>query len=84
MMNAKVRGRKGSLDGTLTAKANANPILATHTYEVEFADGQTANLAANAIGQNMYAQCDSEDNEFVHLAEITDHRSLSMRHSEST
>ena len=74
MMNAKVRGRKRQLDGTVLGKANSNPILDTRTYEVEFADGQRAELAANVIAENMYAQCDSEGNQYLLLAGIVDHR----------
>ena len=55
MMNAKVRGRKRQSDGTLLGKAHSNPILDTRTYEVEFADGQKTELAANVIAENMFA-----------------------------
>jgi hypothetical protein len=74
MMNAIVRGRKRQLDGSLRGKANANPILDTRTYDVEFPDGQRAEVAANVIAQNMYSQCDIEGNQHLLLAGITDHR----------
>ena len=74
MMNAKVRGRKRQSDGTLRGKAHSNPILDTRTYEVEFADGQRTELAANVIAENMFAQCDSEGNQYLLLAGIVDHR----------
>ncbi|KAI2513194.1 Reverse transcriptase (RNA-dependent DNA polymerase) [Fragilaria crotonensis] len=74
MMSGKVRGRKRTADGSLVGKANANPILDTRTYEVEFPDGQTAELAANIIAQNMYAMCDTEGNQYLLLAGIVDHR----------
>ena len=74
VMNAKVRGRKRQKDGTLLGKANSNPILDTRTYDVEFPDGQTSELAANVIAQNMYAQCDSEGNQYLLLAGIVDHQ----------
>ncbi|KAI2503448.1 Reverse transcriptase (RNA-dependent DNA polymerase) [Fragilaria crotonensis] len=74
MMSAKVRGRKRQHDGTLVGKANPNPILDTRTYEVEFMDGQKAELTANVIAQNMYAQCDSEGNQYLLLAGIVGHR----------
>ncbi|KAI2488761.1 hypothetical protein MHU86_25815 [Fragilaria crotonensis] len=54
MLSAKVRNRKRAIDGSLIGKANSNPILDTRTYEVEFADGQTTELSANVIAQNMY------------------------------
>lgn len=74
MVNAKVRGRKRQLDGSVVGKANANPILDTRTYEVEFPDGQTAELAANVIAQSMYSMCDTEGNQFLLLSGIVDHR----------
>jgi hypothetical protein len=74
MMSARVRGRKRDADGSLRGKAHSNPILDTRTYEVEFPDGQTAELAANVIAQNMYSMCDTEDNQFMLMAGITDHR----------
>jgi hypothetical protein len=46
----------------------------TRTYEVEFADGQRTELAANVIAENMFAQCDSEGNQYLLLAGIVDHR----------
>ncbi len=74
MLSAKVRRRKRAIDGSLVGKANSNPILDTRTYEVEFADGQTAELSANVIAQNMYAMCDLEGNQFLLLKGIVDHR----------
>jgi hypothetical protein len=41
---------------------------------VEFADGQRTELAANVIAENMFAQCDSEGNQYLLLAGIVDHR----------
>jgi hypothetical protein len=55
-------------------KANANPILDTRTYEFEFPDGQTAELAATVIAQNMYAMCDVGGNQCLLLAGIVDHK----------
>ncbi|KAI2497691.1 Reverse transcriptase (RNA-dependent DNA polymerase) [Fragilaria crotonensis] len=74
MMTATVRGRKRSSDGTLRGKANANPILDTRTYEVEFPHGEKTEVAANIIAQNMYSQCDSEGNQYLLLSGIVDHR----------
>ena len=61
-------------DGSLIGRSNPNPILDTRTYEVEFPDGQTAELAAIVIAQNMYAMCDIEGNQYLLLAGIVDHR----------
>ena len=74
VLTAKVRGRKRESDGTLRGKANPNPILDTRTYEVEFSDGQRTEVAANIIAQNMYAQCDSEGNQYLLLGGIVDHK----------
>jgi DUF917 family protein len=74
MLSAKVRGLKRALDGILTGKANQNPILDTRTYDVEFPDGQMAEISANVIAQNMYAMCDLEENQYLLLAGIVDHR----------
>ena len=49
-----------------------NPILDTRTYEVEFPDGQTAKYSANIIAENMYAQCNTEGNQYLLLKEIVD------------
>jgi hypothetical protein len=73
-MSGKVRGRKRMADGSLIGKSNTNPILDTRTFEVEFPDGQTAELAANVIAQNMYAMCDIEGNQYLLLEGIVDHR----------
>jgi hypothetical protein len=73
-MSAKVIGRKRMLDGSVSGKANTNPILDTRTYDVQFPDGQTAEISANVIVQNMYAMCDVEGNQYLLLAGIVDHR----------
>ena len=62
VLNAKVRGRKRLIDGNFAGRANSNPILDTRIYDVEFADGQTAELAAIVIAQSMYAMCNTEGN----------------------
>jgi hypothetical protein len=74
MMSARVRGRKRSSDGSFAGRANPNPILDTRIYDVEFADGQMAELAANVIAQSMYAMCDAEGNQYLLLEGIVDHR----------
>ncbi|KAI2506535.1 Reverse transcriptase (RNA-dependent DNA polymerase) [Fragilaria crotonensis] len=74
MVNAKVRERKRAPDGSLTGKAHKNPILDTRTYQVEFPDGQFAEVSANTIAQSMYAMCDTEGNQYLLLAGIIGHR----------
>ena len=68
--SSKVKRQKRKLDGTLKGMAHLNPILDTWTYEVEFPDGQIAEYSANIIVENMYAQCDTEGNQYLLLKEI--------------
>ena len=43
--------------------AHKQPVLDTRVYEVRFPDGRTKDLAANAIAEALYAQCNSDGNE---------------------
>ena len=45
------------MDGNLVGRADPNPVKDTRTYEVEFPDGEVAELTANAIAEAMYALC---------------------------
>ena len=54
--------------------ADQNPLLDTCMYEVEFADGGKASLAANYIAENLFAQVDDEGNRQVLMNEIIDYR----------
>jgi hypothetical protein len=74
LVSAKVCRRKRMLDGSVTGKANKNPILDTRTYEVEFPDGQIAEFSANVIAQNMYEMCGTEGNQYLLLSGIIGHR----------
>ena len=56
MLNAKVIGRKLMSDGSVSGKANSNPILDTRTYKVEFPDGQTAEVSANIVAEYVVAR----------------------------
>jgi hypothetical protein len=60
VVKAKVTGRKRDADGNPIGKRNANPILDTREYEVEFPDGATDVFTANIIAENLYAQVDEE------------------------
>ena len=44
-------------------------------YEVEYADGHKASMAANTIAINMFAQVDEDGNRHVLFDEISDHSS---------
>ena len=70
----KVKSRKRNSDGNLVGKADSNPIKDTRTYEVEFPDGEVAELTANAIAEAMYATCDDDGNEYLLFDDIVDHK----------
>ena len=53
--------------------ANANSLLDVRMHEVELPDGTIKELTANAMAENLHAQCDN--NGFMHqtLNKIVDH-----------
>ncbi len=55
--------------------AQSNPFFDTREYVVEFSDGSTENYFANVSAECIYAQVDSEGNQYQLLSETTDHRS---------
>jgi hypothetical protein len=69
-----VKRAKGT-SGKPIGRAHSNPLSDTREYVVEFTDGTTENYFANVIAECMYAQVDSEGNQYQLLSEITDHRS---------
>ena len=71
---AKVTKRLRDANGIPIGTANDNPLMDTRLYEVEYADGHKASLAANTIAMNMFAQVDEEGNRHVLFDEIIDHR----------
>jgi hypothetical protein len=71
----RVIKRTRGLDGEPIGRAHANPLFDTREYEIEFTDGTYDRYQANIIAENMYAQVDSEGNQYLLLQEITDHRS---------
>jgi hypothetical protein len=72
--SVKVMRRKRELDGTWKGRANANSILDSRTYEIEFPDGCSDEYTANVIAENMYSQCDEEGNQFNIMCCIIDHK----------
>ena len=52
---ARVVKRARTDDGKAIGSAHSNPILDTHTYEIEFADGTRDKITANIIAENVYA-----------------------------
>jgi hypothetical protein len=71
---ARVKRRKTDEDGMPIGRANQNPILDTRLFEVEFLDGETAALTANAIAESLFAQVDQEGHRLLLMDEIIDHR----------
>jgi hypothetical protein len=57
--SGKVIRHKRELDGTWKGRVNANSMLDSRTYKIEFPDGRSDEYTANVIAENMYAQCDT-------------------------
>jgi hypothetical protein len=76
--SGKVFWRKRELDGSVRGRANANSMLDTRTYEIEFLDGRINEYTANAIAENMYAQCDIEGRHYKLMEGIVDHKKYAM------
>ena len=70
---SEVKSRGGRETETTTLLDNANPILDTRVYEVEFPDEHVDEYAANVIAEHMYSQVDSERHHFMIMDEIVDH-----------
>ena len=71
---AKVTARKRDADGNPIGRRNANPLLDTRLYEVEFPDGSTEAVTANLIAENLFAQVDAEGRSYSVIKDIVDHR----------
>ena len=69
-----VKHAKGT-SGEPIGCAHSNPLFDSREYVVEHTDGTTENYFANVIAECMYAQVDSEGNQYQLLIEIIDHRS---------
>jgi hypothetical protein len=72
--SGKVLWRKRELDGTVRGRSNANSMLDTSTYEIEFPGGRSDEYTANVIAENMYSQCDSEGRQYNLMEGIVDHK----------
>jgi hypothetical protein len=71
----KVIGRKRGPDGKLIGRSNANPLLDTATYNVEFPDGRIAAYAANILADHIYSTVDEAGHRQLVLSDILDHKS---------
>ena len=74
MVSGTVMSRVKYFDGQPNGKADRNPILDTRVHNLEFSDGENAELGANIIAECMYAQCDIEGNQYRLMDHIVDHR----------
>jgi len=70
-----VFGRKRDSRGDPIGNANANPIMDSHVYHVEFDEGNVCELTANVIAKSMYASCDADGNEYILLDSFIDYKS---------
>jgi hypothetical protein len=71
---ATVKERVRDFEGNFVGRSNENPYLDTSEYIIEYDDGTSDRMFANAIAENIYTQVDNEGRHFVLLKEITDHR----------
>ena len=74
MAMGRVTKRARDSDGNPLDNANDNPILNTCQYIVQFNNRDEAELAANIIAINMYAQCDPGNNQYVLVDSLIDFR----------
>jgi len=73
-LRGRVIKRSHDEDGNPIGVRNANPLLDTRQYIVQFGDDSTAEYAANVIAENLYSQCDEDGRQHLVFKEITDHR----------
>jgi hypothetical protein len=71
---ARVKRQKLDANGVPIGVAHKNPILDTRVFEVEFLDGHTASMTANAIAENLFSQVEEDGNRLQLLDEIIDYR----------
>ena len=74
MARGKVVFRKRYVYGNLIGRDNANPILDSRRYKVEFDDGEVTELTANVIAERMYDQCDKNGNDMLLLYSFIEYR----------
>jgi hypothetical protein len=55
-------------------RTNANSMLYTRIYKIEFPDGRNDEYTTNVIAENMYSQCDIEGSQYNLMEGIVDHK----------
>ena len=73
MARCHVVARSRDAKGNVMGRSHTNPILDTRMYQVQFAGGKVRVLTANAIAESIYAQCDSEENEYLLLEALIEY-----------
>ena len=74
LKHGRVKKRARDKEGNLIGKKNTNPILDTPAYLVEFNDGDSQEIAANVILENLMSQCDTEGKQYTVYDGICGHR----------
>ena len=54
-------------------RSHTYPILDMRTYHIEFDGGKVTVITANVIAESMYAQCNSEMNEYLLVDMLVDY-----------
>jgi hypothetical protein len=70
-----VKRAKGTSGEPIGRAHSSNPLFDTREYVIGFTDGTTENYFAHVIAECMYAQIDSEGNQYQLMSEMNDHRS---------
>ena len=73
MKSAKVVGRSKDSEGKVLGEFDANPLLNSIIYDVEFPDGAIKQYAANVIAENMFSQIDEYGHNYLLLDHIIDY-----------
>ena len=72
--HARVVKRMKDHAGNPIGVSNANPLLDTRVYEVEYVDGHIAAMSANAIAENLLSQVDPDGHRLLTFHSIIGHR----------
>jgi len=70
-----VIGRKCNARGDPIGNANANTIMDSRVYCIEFDDSNVCELTANVIAESMYASCDADGNKNILFDSFVDYKS---------
>ena len=74
VVRGTVTSRSKTHNGVPVGTANANPLLDTREYIVEYVDGSEETLTANLVAEAIYSQVNDEGHSELVLREIIDHR----------